>query len=234
MTGEEQYLATNSTFELGEINGSAAYRLASQVVIPRLRAEVFPAQGATPFSLRDAVYKILQDEVAQGHLTQAEIDTTSRVSASGVNTSLASQTRWYVRHLLKMSGAVMLSDVRGLVVLTDPVAALEDAEEDEEDEETITGSIYAYTFPSLRNQMLKVGKASGNVNDRITQQMGTGNPEAPVILRVWPVADINAMETAIHGVLKARGKWVEAPKAREWFRTTVDEVDQIIGFVKGS
>ena len=41
------------------------------------------------------------------------------------------------------------------------------------------------------------------------------------------------MEAAIHSILKARGKWVDAPRAKEWFRTSVDEVESIIKFVKG-
>lgn len=223
-------------FHLGEINGSAAYRLASQVVIPRLRAEVFPAKGAEPFSLRDAIYSILNDEVAKGNLTQEQLETTARVSSRGVNSSLASSTRWYVRHLLITAGEVMSSDVRGLFVLTDAAAIEEDqADEDEgETEGVVTGSIYAYSFPSLNGTMIKVGRASGNVEDRINQQLGTANPEAPTILRVWSVGDVEAMETAIHSILKARGKWVVAPKAKEWFRTSVDEVEAIIKFVKES
>ena len=39
-------------FELGTIDSSAAYRLASQIVIPHLKLEVFPTKGAEPFSLR--------------------------------------------------------------------------------------------------------------------------------------------------------------------------------------
>jgi hypothetical protein len=40
------------------------------------------------------------------------------------------------------------------------------------------------------------------------------------------------METAIHGILKARGKWIQATRAKEWFRTNIDEVDAIIKFVQ--
>ena len=80
--------------------------------------------------------------------------------------------------------------------------------------------------------MIKVGKASGNVEDRISQQLGAANPEPPTILHVWTVGDIEAMETAIHSILKARSKWVDAPRAKEWFRTSVDEIDAIIKFVK--
>lgn len=218
-------------FEIGDINGSAAYRLASQVVTPRLRLEVFPSKGSEPFSLRDEIYAILEDEVKKGTLTQEQLDTTSRTSGNGVKTSLASQTRWYVRHILISSGEIMSSDTRGLFIL---VGASIDTEQEEELEEieSVTGSIYAYTFPSLNGSMIKIGKAAGNVEDRINQQLGTANPEAPVILHVWTVGDIGALETAIHGILKARGKWISAPRAKEWFRSSVEEVESIISFVK--
>ncbi len=61
-------------FEIGTIDGSAAYRLASQVVIPRLKVEVFPKKGSEPFSLRDESYDILDDEVKKGTLTQADLE----------------------------------------------------------------------------------------------------------------------------------------------------------------
>ncbi|MHB8354445.1 MAG: GIY-YIG nuclease family protein [Burkholderiales bacterium] len=73
----------------------------------------------------------------------------------------------------------------------------------------------AYSFPSLNGSMIKVGKASGNIENRINQQLGTANPDAPTLLHVWSVEDIWAMETDIHSILKARRKWVEAPRAKE-------------------
>jgi hypothetical protein len=146
-----------------------------------------------------------------------------------------SVTRFYVLHILKAAGVLMSSDTRGMFILTD-AAAQEEEEEEEEDVEgaAATGSIYAYTFPSLNGSMIKIGKASGSVEDRIIQQLGTANPEFPQILKVWTEVNADAFETAIHGVLKARGKWISAPRAKEWFKTTVQEVDAIIQFVKGS
>ncbi len=61
-------------FELGTIDASAAYRIASQVLIPRLKVEVFPKKGSEPFSLRDEIYVILDDEVKRGILTQADLE----------------------------------------------------------------------------------------------------------------------------------------------------------------
>jgi hypothetical protein len=135
-------------------------------VIPRLRVEVFPNKGPEPFSLRDEVYAILKDEVAKGNLTQEQLDTTYPVNAHGANGSLKSTTRWYVRNLLKGSGEIMLSDIRGMYILTD-AAESEEEQEEEEEGDPLTGSIYAYTFPSLMGKMIKVGKASGDVKDRI-------------------------------------------------------------------
>lgn len=220
-----------SGFELGEINTSAAYRLASQVVIPRLRKEVFPARGAEPFSLRDDIYAILKDEVSKGTLTQEQLETTCQIKQTGGNPTLAAKTRYFALILLKASGEIMSSDTRGLFILTDAAAIEEEQNEEAEEAEVITGSIYAYTFPSLNGNMIKVGKASGNVEERINQQLGTANPEAPIILQVWSVGDIDSMEKAIHSILRARGKSVDAPRAKEWFRTNVKDVETIIKFV---
>lgn len=223
----------DAKFELGSIDGSAAYRLASQVVIPRLKVEVFPSKGAEPFSLRDEIYSLLKDEVQKGTLTQVDLESISRVDSKGVKSTLISQTRYFVLHILKSAGLVMSSDTRGLFILTE-AAELEAEDEEDVDGEMNGGSIYAYTFPSLNGSMIKIGKASGNVEDRINQQLGTANPEAPQILKIWSSLDADVFETAIHGVLKARGKWVSAPRAREWFRSSVTEVDAIIQFVKGN
>lgn len=223
----------HKNFELGTIDSSAAYRLASQIVVPRLKLEVFPAKGAAPFSLRNEIYAILSDEVRKGTISQTDLDSISRVDSKGIKSTLVSQTRYFALHILKSSGVVMSSDTRGMFILTD--AAAEEEEEEEQEVEGIVsvGSIYAYTFPSLNGSMIKVGKASGNVEDRINQQLGTANPEAPLLLKIWSEINADAFETAIHGVLKARGKWVSAPRAKEWFRTTIQEVDSIIQFVKG-
>ena len=219
-------------FELGEINLNTASRLASQVVIPRLREEVFPRQGFEPFRLRDEVYAILKDEVDKGNLKQEQLDATCHISATGINNSLKSTTRWNVRNMLLKSGEIMLTENDGSYTLT--AAAEIEEEQDEEADGVITGSIYAYTFPSLNKRMIKVGRASGNVKDRINQQLGTANPEEPEILNTWLVADAVVMESAIHSILKLRGKRVDAPKAKEWFHTSVDEVESIIKFVKGA
>ncbi len=98
-----------------------------------------------------------------------------------MKSTLKSQTRYCVLHILKSTGVLMSSDTRGLFILTD-AAEEEEEEEDEVDGAVSVGSIYAYTFPSLTGSMIKIGKASGNVEDRINQQLGTANPESPQII----------------------------------------------------
>lgn len=222
----------DSEFQVGEVNSSAAYRLAREVVIPRLRTDVFPSKGSEPFSLRDEVYAILDDEVAHGRITRQQLETGAKVLAKGTVATLASLTRYYTLQMLKSWGEVIPTDIRGMFVLSDVAVEQEEEEEEEEEGSVLAGSIYAYTFPSIQGKMLKVGKAAGDVDERIRQQLGTANPEAPLILKIWVESNIGAMEAAIHGILRARGKWVEAPRAREWFRSTVEEIDAIIGFVK--
>lgn len=57
--------------------------------------------------------------------------------------------------------------------------------------------------------------------------------EYPVILGVWEVQRVAAMEDAIHSTLKARGAKRQSP-GTEWFDTTLEEVDSVIKFVQPS
>lgn len=57
--------------------------------------------------------------------------------------------------------------------------------------------------------------------------------EQPTILGRWQVRRVVPSEVAIHNALKARNKWREHVPGREWYDTTVAEVESIIKFVSG-
>jgi hypothetical protein len=72
------------------------------------------------------------------------------------------------------------------------------------------------------------------VNDvqlRVTSQCkGSAIFDNPTILGQWKVIRVGFVESAIHKVLAARGKWRERVPGTEWFDTSVDEISSIITF----
>lgn len=116
-------------------------------------------------------------------------------------------------------------------------AAVDDAEpESVAEEDDFNGWIYAFTFPLLQRHdgpyPIKVGKTINNVTSRVNDQCKSSAAfEPPLVLGQWKVKRMSHMESAIHNVLKARGRWREAAPGREWFDTTPTEVDAIVKFV---
>jgi hypothetical protein len=113
-------------------------------------------------------------------------------------------------------------------------AAIEAGDEVAED---LKGYIYAFSFPSIIKDgvhPIKVGKTAGDVKSRIAEQCkGPATFEQPKLLGTWPVKRVGPTELAIHNVLKARSKHREDAPGREWFNTTIAEVEAIIKFVAG-
>jgi hypothetical protein len=84
--------------------------------------------------------------------------------------------------------------------------------------------IYMYSFPSTP-QFLKIGRSSraDAWRGRISDQVGTANPEHPVVRAVVRTDDSLDLEFRVHNELKARGRWLVDAPGREWFRCTVAE-----------
>jgi hypothetical protein len=98
------------------------------------------------------------------------------------------------------------------------------------------GWIYAFSFPVLVQQdkvfPIKIGQTLLDVEGRVTQQCrGSASFENPIILGRWQVNRVGHTERAVHSVLKARSKWRENVPGTEWFDTTLDEIQAIIGFI---
>jgi hypothetical protein len=101
------------------------------------------------------------------------------------------------------------------------------------------GWIYAFSFPSLLRENdifpIKIGKTIGDVEARVTYQCkGSASFDNPVILGRWEVKRVTAFEQAIHAVLKSRGKWRENVPGVEWFNTSLNEIEQVIRFIRGA
>ena len=118
---------------------------------------------------------------------------------------------------------------------------LDDAELEEEDTVILEGGgwIYAFTFPELLTHgfpcPIKVGMTAGDVSARVEGQCrASASFSQPQVLGQWRVARVGHMEKSIHNVLKQRGKWRETAPGAEWFNTSPDEVESIIGFVSGA
>jgi hypothetical protein len=112
-------------------------------------------------------------------------------------------------------------------------------EEDEDEEETVEfdGWIYAFSFPVLVRQdapfPIKVGKTIKDVEGRVAYQCrGSATFDNPVIVGRWQVKRVSAVESAIHALLKSRGKWRENVPGIEWFDTTYAEIDSVIRFIQ--
>jgi hypothetical protein len=98
------------------------------------------------------------------------------------------------------------------------------------------GTIYAYSFPSIRKGgkfPIKIGlTTTGDADARVAQQCkATCCFEHPVVLKTWEVQRVAAVEVAIHRTLEARGVKLQAP-GNEWFDTTLEEVESIVNFVQ--
>ena len=93
--------------------------------------------------------------------------------------------------------------------------------------------VYAYYYPGYRKSgevefPIKIGR-SIKYRERIeTQSRATGMPEEPEVAVVWRTDNPEEAEKLLHGLLKLRGKHLPDAPGREWFRTSPDEIRQII------
>lgn len=96
-----------------------------------------------------------------------------------------------------------------------------------------TESVYLYWFPShkelatLKTEAVwkcKIGRSLGNVEERVNDQCGTSNAEAPIIGLVIKTPNCAELEEVLHKILKFKGKHVQDAVGKEWFLTSPNEV----------
>ena len=99
-----------------------------------------------------------------------------------------------------------------------------------------TGSVYVYYYDAYRQLAAlngsdvwpcKVGMSNGNAISRIIDQAGTAYPEIPRIALLINCDSARDMETAMHSILKLRGRWMEDAPGSEWFLTNPNEVESL-------
>lgn len=224
-----------------EATRSAAYRFARYVVLPSLRQEA-ESFGDEPFLLRDKVAAIIDR-----HLTQVQREAFVPYAKAEGGEPFDKIVRWFVYALvteLREFTNVRRGYFRNKTaqdIEVDAAATVDAATVDpsiDEDDESTGGSgwIYAFSFPAIKKQgvdfPIKIGKTVGDVAARVADQAkGSAMFEQPEIVGSWQVKRIGPTEYAIHFVLKARGKWIDSAPGKEWFKTTVEEIDSILKFI---
>lgn len=220
---------------------SFAYRFVRYTVLPLVDEQV-KQLGDEAFLLRDIAWPIINDLLTP----EQQAIRIARAQAPG-DDSLGSIVRYYVNFLSKNLGRYeSLGNGRFRVHAPNiseasiSEAALVDAAIESNDEEAneFGGWIYAFSFPSIVKAVeafpIKIGKTVGSVEDRVSDQVkGSAAFEQPIILGRWQVRRVGPSEMAVHNILKARNKWRENAPGREWFDTTLIEVESIIQFVNG-
>ena len=215
---------------------SFAYRFVRYTVLPEVSAQVAALGNDEPFLLRDVARPII-DRL----LTKEQQAVRVARSQSEGDDSLGAILRFYVYFLAKELGLFVSMGKGYFRVRTDADvsdsqlvdAALEGGDEEAGD---FDGWIYAFSFPSIVRTSgvfpIKIGRTVGDVDARVADQVkGSAAFEEPVILFRQQVKRVGPTELAIHNVLKARDKWRETAPGREWFNTTVSEVQSIVQFV---
>ncbi|MDE2599273.1 MAG: GIY-YIG nuclease family protein [Rhodocyclaceae bacterium] len=217
-----------------EASRSYVYNAARYELLPRI-AEITKNFGDEPFLLRDISKKLLAEtysaEQLELRVKKAKSDATEKMSTIfGFYIPFLAENLKVFENL----GGGMFKNISLEEEIAEADAAAIDVESDG------AGIIYAYSFPSIVKAdgarfPVKIGlTTTGDAEARVMQQCKTTCCfEYPVILGVWEVQRVAAMEDAIHSTLEARGSKRHAPGA-EWFDTTIHEVESVVKFVQPS
>jgi T5orf172 domain len=97
---------------------------------------------------------------------------------------------------------------------------------------TGSGALYAYGYACAPDR-LKIGYTEADLRQRIAAQISTSTPDRPSLVLEIRTDNCRALERAVHGSLEVRGKRVQGG-GTEWFRTTRDEVLELVKSILGS
>ncbi|WP_334165559.1 GIY-YIG nuclease family protein [Achromobacter mucicolens] len=221
-----------------EPTNSFCYRFARYIALPEILQKPEVASGRE-FRLIELVRAVIEE-----HLTQEQQDAVFVRPKAGGTVTVGKTIRFYVPFIAKNTKQ-LVSLGAGLFRMPDVEESdLEEAELEAEEltgesaeASELSGTLYAYTFPTLIQQdrpfPIKVGLASGDAEKRVVDQCRQAATfENPRVLKTWPTSRVRWMETAVHNTLRIRGKWREDAPGREWFDTTIEEVDSIVRFIE--
>ena len=210
---------------------SYVYNASRYELLPKL-AEIAKAFGDQPFLLRDLFKPLLAETYTPEQLAVM----VKKARAEGAD-KISNIFGFYIPFLaenLKVFENLGAGRFRN-ISLEEELAEADAVAVDVDSKEA--GIIYAYTFPSIRKAdgkfPIKIGLTTiGDAEARVAQQCKTTSCfEFPVILQIWDVSRVGAVEDAIHSTLEARGSKRHAP-GTEWFDTTLEEIESIIKFIQ--
>lgn len=228
-----------------EPTSSWCYNFARYEAIPEI-LKMPEVLSGEPFLLRELTARLLD-----ANLTAVEQNMSWIRPQQGDPYKVKWSVKFYVAFLLpKIGGCVAMGQgvyrkTADAIGATPPKEELDKIEAEAIDDadsgaldpgEDLTGWIYAFSFPMIRAEAgsfpIKIGKTIGDVESRVNSQCkGSAFFEVPMILGSWKVKRMSHTESAVHSVLKARGKWREGAPGQEWFDTTPLEVEAILHFV---
>lgn len=221
-----------------ESTKSFCYRFARYYLLEEIAKEPEAISG-DPFKLLDPSKRVIERNLSNEQLN-AEIPA---AEADRVDTVYGTLKFFVALHAKRLANSPFVwlggGGMYRLKSEADIQQEMEETELEAEDEEDVVefdGWIYAFSFPVLQNSQgafpIKIGKTIKDVAERVAHQCkGSATFENPVILGAWKVKRVGAMESAIHGVLKSRGKWRENVPGTEWFDTTLAEIEGIVKFI---
>jgi hypothetical protein len=210
---------------------SYVYKAARYELLPRM-AEIASALGDEPFRLCEISNRLLAETY-----TQEQLDIRIKKAQSDKTEKMSKIFGFYIPFLAKNLrvfenlGGGQFKNISIDEELAEADAGATDVESND------SGTIYAYSFPSIRRNdgkfPIKVGlTTTGDADARVAQQCKqTCCFENPVVLKIWEVQRVAAVEDAIHSTLEARGSKRQAP-GTEWFDTTLAEIETIVKFVQ--
>lgn len=235
-----QYRPGGGTHMNFEPTNSFCYNFARYTALPEILERPEVASGSE-FRLIEVARAVID-----AHLSAEQQALTFERPQAGGRAGIGKTIRFYIPFIAKKTG-MLTSLGDGVFRLPSPEdisdddleeAAL-DGEElglDEADGVDLSGSLYAYTFPMLIRPSgpypIKVGLASGDPDKRVfTQCRQAASFEQPRILMTWPASRVRSLELAVHNILRVRGRWREDAPGKEWFDTTIEEIDAIVRFI---
>ena len=217
-----------------EPTNSFCYRFSRYQALPEILTEP-SVQSGEPFRLVELV-----KQVTDRHLTTTQQSATYLRAETGEPKSIIQSVKWYVPFIAKNTkqlvplgeGMYRLPEASDIDSAELEDSALEDGDAEAAEAE---GFVYAFTFPTLIRPgsafPIKVGMTAIDVQQRVMSQCkGAAAFENPKILGSWKVARVGHVESAVHKVLAARGKWREGVPGTEWFNTTLEEIKSIVDF----
>lgn len=229
-------ITTNGPLDYTASSGFA-YRFSRYLVLSRITgSEEF--KSGQPFHLLPMI-RAITDE----YLTQEE-QQAIYVRKNGKPEGVFDAIRWYVPYLGRETASIERVEPGWYRMPTgeSPADTIGDEIEEEIAEDVgeagapTDGWIYAFTFPELiKNEPfpIKVGMTIRDVDERIGDQCkGSAIFSPPTVLKSWPVLKVSLTERTLQNLLKLSGQWKSEAPGKEWFVTTLEEVERLLIIVQ--